>query len=118
MKKELVPQNVISDNIKRIRYEKRLHQSQCAEKMGVERSNFHRLENRDVNLSILQLCQIAKSLECSIYDLLKGIEPEVEPPKQEKLPKGTLIAFTGFYLDYDKKGNAFLTTKHTKDENL
>jgi len=111
-----IPKYIVSGNIKRIRYEKRLHQSYCANFLQMERSNFHRLENRDTELSIIQLCQIAEALDCSIYDLLEGIEPtkKVETKPELKVPEGTFIAFTGVYVRYDEEGNSYLTTQNQK----
>jgi transcriptional regulator with XRE-family HTH domain len=100
-------------NLKRIRESKGLSQEQMAMVLGIAQNNYSLVELGKTKLTITRIFQIVKFLECSIYDLLEGIEPN-EPPTQDKLPRGTLIAFQGFYLDYDKEGNAFLTTKHTK----
>ncbi|MCK8493153.1 helix-turn-helix domain-containing protein [Spirosoma sp. RP8] len=72
----------VSNNIRSIRERKGLTQVDVANRMGTERSNYARLENRDVNLTLKQVQEIADALEVSIYEII-GM-PQVEDLKGEQ----------------------------------
>ncbi|WP_298358805.1 helix-turn-helix domain-containing protein [Runella sp.] len=61
--------------IKEVREAKKLSQSEVANALNMERSNYHRLENRGEKLTIEQLESIAGALGVSVVELLTG-EPE------------------------------------------
>jgi transcriptional regulator with XRE-family HTH domain len=72
----------VSKNIRTIRERKGLTQVDMANRMGTERSNYARLENRDVNLTLKQIQEIADALEVSIYELIgmpQAGDLQVEP---------------------------------------
>lgn len=60
----------ISKNIIAIRESKRLKQVDVASMLGMEQSNYARLEKRDVEMTIKQLMQIAQALGVSVDDIL------------------------------------------------
>ena len=62
----------ISKNIKDIREGKGLKQYEIADKLGIERQNYSRLEKRDKKLTIEQLESIAEALGVSLQDVLFG----------------------------------------------
>lgn len=64
----------ISRRIKAIRAEKGISQTDLAQKIGVERSNYHRLENRGEKLAYELLDRIATALDVSVIDLLTDQE--------------------------------------------
>lgn len=64
----------VSNNIKAIRTEKGITQAEVARIIGVERTNYHRLENRGEKLTIEQLKQIAEALGVTIIDILSWDE--------------------------------------------
>jgi len=61
--------------IKEVREAKKLSQSEVANALNMERSNYHRLENRGEKLTIEQLEAIAVVLGVSVMELLTG-EPQ------------------------------------------
>jgi transcriptional regulator with XRE-family HTH domain len=63
----------ISNNIIAIRTEKRIKQTEIAEKLGIEPPNYSRLEKRGKKLTVEQLEQIADALGVTMFDLL-GIQ--------------------------------------------
>lgn len=65
----------VSENIKRVREAKGLKQADIAKAIGMERTNYHRIENRGSKLTIEQLEAIAGALEVSVLELLTG-EPQ------------------------------------------
>jgi transcriptional regulator with XRE-family HTH domain len=60
----------ISKNIIAIREAKRIKQIEIANALGIEQSNYARLEKRDVEMSIKQLSDIAVALGVTIDDIL------------------------------------------------
>ena len=71
----------ISKKIKEIREDKGLKQYEIAEKLGVERTFYTRLEKRGDKLSIEQLKQIAGALGVTIKDIL--FDEESTPNERE-----------------------------------
>ncbi len=57
-------------NLRRKRKEKGLTQEQLAQKAGITASSVSNYENHKREPRIRALKQIAKALECSLYDLL------------------------------------------------
>ncbi|RAJ97591.1 helix-turn-helix protein [Larkinella arboricola] len=60
----------VSNNIRSIREKKGLTQVDVANRMSTERSNYARLENRGINLTLKQVQEIADALEVSVYDII------------------------------------------------
>ncbi|GAB3930319.1 helix-turn-helix domain-containing protein [Larkinella terrae] len=83
----------VSNNIRSIREKKGLTQVDIANRLGTERSNYARLENRDVNLTLKQIQEIAEALEVSVYEIigmpqtddLRGEQTEILQRLEEKL---------------------------------
>ena len=66
----------ISERIKHIREIKKISQTDVANALMTERSNYHRLENRGKKLTLEQVELIANALQISVQELLGfGIEP-------------------------------------------
>lgn len=72
----------ISENIKRLREEKGISQSKFAELIGMERTNYFRLEKRGNKLTIEQLEKIAGALGVSVIELLTGEEQKVQDSEE------------------------------------
>lgn len=66
----------ISKNIKTVREERKISQSEIARHLGVEPTNYPRMEKRGKRLTIEQLEKIAEALGVSVVELLTG-EPQV-----------------------------------------
>lgn len=66
----------VSNNIRSIREKKGLTQVDVANRMSTERSNYARLENRGINLTLKQVQEIADALEVSIYEIIGMPESE------------------------------------------
>ena len=64
----------VSKRIKTIRERNGLTQTDVADKLGMERSNYSRLEKRGNDLSINQLLQIANALDVRLIDILFPLE--------------------------------------------
>lgn len=62
--------NDLSVRIKGIRLKKGLSQEEVAEKLGMNQSNYARLENGKTDIKFERLAQIAKALEMSVGTLL------------------------------------------------
>jgi len=62
----------IPKNIENITSRKGLQQKEVAERMGIERSNYHYFSKRGDKLTIEQAKQIAKALEVSLEEILFG----------------------------------------------
>ncbi|RFS16094.1 helix-turn-helix domain-containing protein [Emticicia sp. C21] len=75
----------VSQTIKSIRERKGIKQAEIAKSLGIERTNYHRLENRGVKLTIEQLSQIADALEVSISDLLDIENTNISSKEPERL---------------------------------
>lgn len=83
----------VSKNIRSIREKKGLTQVDMANRMGTERSNYARLENRDVNLTLRQIQEIAEALDVSVYEIIgvpqiddfNGEQTEILQRLEEKL---------------------------------
>lgn len=73
----------LSETIKAIRKEKRISQVEVADLLGMEKANYHRLENRGEKLTIEQLEKIAEALGVSIFVLL-GQNEEIDSLLSEK----------------------------------
>ena len=67
----------ISKNIKAVREGKRITQSEIARKLGIEPTNYPRLEKRGNRLTIEQLEEIAGALGVGLLELLTGEPPAV-----------------------------------------
>jgi transcriptional regulator with XRE-family HTH domain len=65
----------ISKNIKAIREERKISQSEIARRLGVEPTNYPRMEKRGDKLTVEQLGRIAGALGVSVVELLTG-EPK------------------------------------------
>ena len=75
----------ISENIQRIRQEKGIPQAKVAELIGMERTNYFRLEKRGNKLTIEQLEKIAGALGVSVVELLTGEVQKVEDSERVKV---------------------------------
>ncbi|RCR67450.1 helix-turn-helix domain-containing protein [Larkinella punicea] len=64
----------VTKNIKAMREKKGLRQADLAEKLGMERSNYSRLEKRGNDLSIRQIEEIANAMGVSFFELLLPLE--------------------------------------------
>lgn len=78
----------VSKEIIKVREAKRIKQSEVADKLGMERPNYSRIEKRGLKMSLEQLIQIADALEVPFMDLLKDsdnptINPEIAEIKKE-----------------------------------
>ncbi len=62
----------ISENIQRLRQERGIPQAKVAELIGMERTNYFRLEKRGNKLTIEQLEKIAGALGVSVIELITG----------------------------------------------
>lgn len=60
----------VSKNIRAARTEKGITQVDIARQLGIERTNYHRLENRGNKLTIEQATAIAQALNMSLIELL------------------------------------------------
>ena len=69
----------VSRRIKAIRIEKRISQTDVAEKIGMERSNYNRMENRGEKLSVDLLEKIADALDVSIIQLISDNADDMPP---------------------------------------
>lgn len=67
---QILDMDTISKKIKAIREGKNIRQADIAKELGMERTNYHRLENRDEKLTIEQLKQIANALGVGVNELL------------------------------------------------
>lgn len=76
----------ISDRIKAIRESKKIRQSDIARALGIEPTNYPRLENRGNKLSFEQLEAIAGVLEVSVLDILTwGESKELEKEEAKEV---------------------------------
>lgn len=69
-----------SQRIKSIREGKGLSQTEVANRLETERSNYHRLENRGEKLTFEQIKQIANALDVPFWDLLADSNGVVQQP--------------------------------------
>ena len=67
-------QQNLAKNLKEIRKEKGLHQSQVAKKSGVIASTYSRIETCNVSPNLTTLISIAEALEVSMAELFKRTE--------------------------------------------
>lgn len=72
----------ISNNIKKAREERRITQSEIARKLGIEPTNYPRLEKRGNRLTLEQLEAIAGALGVSLVELLTGEQQEEDSSKK------------------------------------
>jgi len=63
----------LGKNIKAIRKEKGITQSELAWRCNKDKQSIERIENAKVNPSIFILSQLAKALEIPLSDLTKGL---------------------------------------------
>lgn len=68
----------VSENIKRVREAKGLKQADIAKAIGMERTNYHRIENRGSKLTIEQLEAIAGALGVTVIELLTSEEKPIQ----------------------------------------
>ena len=74
----------VSKNIIAIREEKKIKQSEVADALNTERSNYARLEKRGSKLTLEQLEQIAAALGVTVDYILHYGEPEPENEKESE----------------------------------
>ncbi|NID08934.1 helix-turn-helix domain-containing protein [Fibrivirga algicola] len=96
----------ITNNIKQARERKGLKQADMAERMGIERSNYSRIENRGNEISVRQLQDIAKALDVELIEL-------VFPEQYSSLIQGnktimTLATREQEYLEQNRKLETFV----------
>lgn len=75
----------ISKRIKEVREAKRMTQAQVADKLSIERSNYHRFENRDKKLTFEQIENIASALGVTLKELIFGEEDQSKQKLLEKI---------------------------------
>jgi transcriptional regulator with XRE-family HTH domain len=76
----------VSDNIRAIRKEKGLTQTEVAKRYGTSPEFYHRLEKKDKSLTIEQLERIATALDVSISAVL-GIEDDKQSSRVRELER-------------------------------
>lgn len=90
----------VSENIKRIREDKRLKQSDVADKLGIDKGNYSRVERKGNKLTLKELIDISEALNVSLKELmfndndskeLKKLKAKVETTKQAILQKQYLV---------------------------
>ncbi len=69
----------ISENIKAIRKAKKLTQSEVADQLGIERTNYPRLEKRGNKLTFELIEQFAKALNVTVSELIFYNQPLTQP---------------------------------------
>lgn len=74
----------ISKNIKAIREERKISQSEIARSLGVEPTNYPRMEKRGNKLTVEQLEKIAGALGVSVVELITGQAEKVQDNGQAK----------------------------------
>jgi transcriptional regulator with XRE-family HTH domain len=75
------------ENIKRIRIDKRLSQTDMAEKLGIAQNNYGRIERGLTELSVDRVYKIAEILEVSVLNILGEVGNSPESPEIERLRK-------------------------------
>ncbi|QHT65677.1 helix-turn-helix transcriptional regulator [Rhodocytophaga rosea] len=75
----------VSKNIAAIRKARRLTQAEVADKIGIERSNYPRLEKRGNKLTLEQIDQIAKVFDISVAELINYDNPASNKEESEKV---------------------------------
>ncbi|MDQ6482358.1 helix-turn-helix transcriptional regulator [Dyadobacter sp. LHD-138] len=75
----------VSKNIRTIRERLGLTQQDLANRLNTERSNYARLESRDLNLTIKQVEEIASALGVSIFEILDTPKESDFTPDQSEL---------------------------------
>lgn len=68
----------IGENVKAIRKEKKLTQSELAEEMGISRSYLSDIENNRKNPSIKTLTSLANKLDVSVVYLMTGKKEAIQ----------------------------------------
>lgn len=92
MKKEYIK------NIKNLRIEKGLSQKEMAESLGFGHSNYNKIENGIIELSVSKLYEIADILEVSILRILGGQEVEkLENEIRNEVEQKIQNDFKGFF---------------------
>lgn len=112
----------ISENIKRIREEKGISQSKFAELIGMERTNYFRLEKRGNKLTIEQLEKIADALGVTVIELLTGEAQKAQDSEREKeleaevkelrKDKKTLYELLDFYREFKEVADFYKEYKN------
>ncbi len=74
----------ITDNIKRIREEKRLSQAELSRRLNLDPSAYFRLEKRGNKLTLEQVENFAKALEVTPFELVGITPPETINDSNEK----------------------------------
>lgn len=74
----------ISKNIKAIREERKISQSEIARRLGIEPTNYPRMEKRGDKLTVEQLGRIAGALGVSVVELLTGEPQAVQDSERVK----------------------------------
>jgi transcriptional regulator with XRE-family HTH domain len=74
----------VSDNIRSIRKEKGLTQTEVARRYGTSPEFYHRLEKKDSTLTLEQLYKIAEALRVSVVEVL-GFRQVIEDSNSEDL---------------------------------
>ena len=94
----------LSENIKSIREEKKISQSELAKRLGVEPTNYPRLEKRGNSLTYEYIELFAKALEVSVSELLHATDEPIENSDFEKLKReNTDLKFKIEDLEDDKR---------------
>jgi len=73
MKDKLLPLIKLGNNIRHLREQKRLSQEQLALNSNLDRTYVGGVERGERNISVLNLCRIAKSLDIMPMQLLAGV---------------------------------------------
>lgn len=62
----------IGENLKHLRTEKSITQAELAEILGITQAFVSRVENNTKSLTVGQVCEIAKALDCSTDEIILG----------------------------------------------
>lgn len=86
----------ILENIKRIRVDKKITQSDISERLGLAQNNYGNIERGITELTITRLYEIAKILEVSVNELL-GEQVTVGDEKKIKELEKALLTYEKLY---------------------
>ncbi|MDQ1085689.1 helix-turn-helix domain-containing protein [Siphonobacter sp. SORGH_AS_1065] len=75
----------LSEQIRKAREDKGIKQSEMAKMLDIERSNYHRFENRGTKLTLEQLEKIAYVLGMTIIELLQYGKEEIKKTSNEDI---------------------------------
>lgn len=97
----------VARNIKATREKKGLKQTDMAERLNMERSNYSRLEKRGNDLSVNQVTLIAEALEVNVFDLL--FPEEARKLKKALIRLEKVEEQNAYMLSSQRKIEAFMT---------